>query len=286
MKYGVTKDYVLNLEVVLPTGEIIWTGANVLKNATGYNLTQLMIGSEGTLGIITKVVFRLIPHPSKDIVMLIPFKSAEQACEAVNSILHTGVRPSALEFMERDAIEWSAGYLNLEIDLPKDVEAHLLVEVDGNDLDLLSLDAEKIYEAVSGFDIYEPLFADSAQQKEDLWRIRRNVGHAVKSNSIYKEEDTVVPRAELPALIKEIKRISTKYNFKSVCYGHAGDGNLHVNIVRGNLSEKNGMKTFRKGLRNCSDIRFQWVVLSPENTVLDLFSVLILISQLERSSLN
>ncbi len=249
VKYGVTKDYVLNLEVVLPTGEIIWTGANVLKNATGYNLTQLMIGSEGTLGIITKVVFRLIPHPSKDIVMLIPFKSAEQACEAVNSILHTGVRPSALEFMERDAIEWSAGYLNLDLDLPKDVEAHLLVEVDGNDLDLLSLDAEKIYEAVSGFDIYEPLFADSAQQKEDLWRIRRNVGHAVKSNSIYKEEDTVVPRAELPALIKEIKRISTKYNFKSVCYGHAGDGNLHVNIVRGNLSEKEWNENIQEGIK-------------------------------------
>jgi glycolate oxidase len=238
VKYGVTKDYVLNLEVVLPTGEIIWTGANVLKNATGYNLTQLMIGSEGTLGIITKIVFKLIPYPTKDIVMLIPFRSLEQACEAVNAILISGIRPSALEFMERDAIEWSSKYLGLSISIPEDIKAHLLVEVDGNDMEMLLKDAEKIYEVVSKFDIDEPLLGDTVQQKEDLWKMRRNVGHAVKSNSIYKEEDTVVPRAELPVLIKGVKEIGVKYNFKSVCYGHAGDGNLHINIVKGDMSEE------------------------------------------------
>lgn len=238
VKYGVTKDYVLNLEVVLPTGEIIWTGANVLKNATGYNLTQLMIGSEGTLGIITKIVFKLIPYPTKDVVMLVPFRSLEQACEAVNAILISGLRPSALEFMERDAIEWSARYLGLNINIPDGIKAHLLVEVDGNDMEVLLKDAEKIYEVVSRFDIEEPLLGDNAQQKEDLWKMRRNVGHAVKANSIYKEEDTVVPRAELPTLIKGIKEIGSKHNFKSVCYGHAGDGNLHINIVKGEMSEE------------------------------------------------
>lgn len=249
VKYGVTKDYVLNLEVVLPTGEIIWTGANVLKNATGYNLTQLMIGSEGTLGVITKIVFRLIPYPSRDIVMLVPFRDLEQACEAVNAILIAGIRPSALEFMERDAIVWSARHLGLSLEVPESVKAHLLIEVDGNDTELLMKDAEKIYEVVGRFDIEEPLLGDSAQQKEDLWRMRRNVGHAVKSNSIYKEEDTVVPRAELPKLIAGVKEIGARYHFKSVCYGHAGDGNLHINIVKGDMSDEDWNVKVTEGIR-------------------------------------
>src|SRR5574343_41764 len=111
VKYGVTKDYVLNLEVVLPTGEIIWTGANVLKNSTGYNLTQLIVGSEGTLAVITKIVLRLIPAVKHDLLMLVPFRSAVDACEAVNAIFMAGYTPSVLEFMERDAIEWSMKYV-------------------------------------------------------------------------------------------------------------------------------------------------------------------------------
>jgi len=249
VKYGVTKDYVLNLEVVLPTGEIIWTGANVLKNATGYNLTQLMIGSEGTLGIITKIVFRLIPYPGKDVVMLVPFKSAEQACEAVNAVLLSGVRPSALEFMEKEAIEWSARALGITINVPDYIEAHLLIEVDGNDMDALLKDAEKIYEVVGRFDIDEPLLGETSQQKEELWKIRRNIGHAVKSNSIYKEEDTVVPRAELPKLLKGVKEIGKKYKFKSVCYGHAGDGNLHINIVKGDMTEEEWNTKLPEGIK-------------------------------------
>jgi glycolate oxidase len=249
VKYGVTKDYVLNLEVVLPTGEIIWTGANVLKNATGYNLTQLMIGSEGTLGIITKVVFRLLPYPPHDIVMLVPFRSAAQACEAVNAILLSGVRPSGLEFMERDAIEWSAKYLNISLTIPEDIKAHLLVEVDGSDMDNLFKDAEKIYEVLGNYDIGEPLLGDNSQQKADLWKLRRNVGHAVKSNSIYKEEDTVVPRAELPALLKGVKSIGDNYGFMSVCYGHAGDGNLHINIVKGNMSDQDWNVKVTEGIK-------------------------------------
>jgi glycolate oxidase len=238
VKYGVTKDYVLNLEVVLPTGEIIWTGANVLKNATGYNLTQLMIGSEGTLGIITKIVLRLIPLPSKDLVMLAPFASSEQACAAVSAIFRAGITPSALEFMERDAIRWTVDYLKLDMVLTDTDQAHLLIEVDGNDMDLLMKEAEKIYEVLQAFEVGEILMADSAQQKEDLWKLRRNVAHGVKANSIYKEEDTVVPRAALPALIKGIKEIGLKFGFESVCFGHAGDGNLHIFIIKGNLSEE------------------------------------------------
>ncbi|MBL6874519.1 MAG: FAD-binding protein [Flavobacteriales bacterium] len=238
LKYGVTKDYVLNLEVVLATGEVIWTGANVLKNSTGYDLTSLMIGSEGTLGIITKIVFKLIPLPTKDITMLVPFKSAEKACEAVSAIFMKGITPSALEFIERDAIDWTLKYSDIKMDIQEDIHAHLLIEVDGNDLDDLFTNCEKISNVLYDFECGEILLAESKEQKDRLWRLRRMVGEAVKSNSIYKEEDTVVPRAELANLLTGVKKIGQEYGFKSVCYGHAGDGNLHINIIKGDMSDQ------------------------------------------------
>lgn len=249
VKYGVTKDYVLNLEVVLPSGEIIWTGANVLKNSTGYNITQLMVGSEGTLGIITKAVFKLIPHPQYDLLMLVPFYSPEEACKAVSAIFRAGVIPSGLEFMERDALLWGAAYLNdNSIVIPENIQAHLLIELDGNDLDILYKECEKIVQVLENFNCDEILFAEDATQKEKLWKIRRIVGEAVKSQSIYKEEDTVVPRAELPKLLKGVKKIGSKYGFKSVCYGHAGDGNLHVNIIKENMSDEAWNNELPKGI--------------------------------------
>jgi len=254
LKYGVTKDYVLNLEVVLPTGEIIWTGANVLKNSTGYNLTQLLIGSEGTLGIITKIVFKLIPLPTKDITMLAPFSSAEQACEAVSAVFRAGITPSALEFIERDAIDWTIKYTDVEIQILEDVQAHLLIEVDGNDIDLLYKDCEKIAEVMEQFDCGEILLADSGGQKEQLWKLRRSVGEAVKANSVYKEEDTVVPRAELAKLLIGVKEIGAKYGFKSVCYGHAGDGNLHVNIIKGEMSDTDWNNKLTFGIREIFEL--------------------------------
>jgi glycolate oxidase len=250
VKYGVVKDYVLNLEVVLPSGDIIWTGANVLKNATGYNLTQLVVGSEGTLGIVTKAVLRLLPHPKYDLLMLVPFHSPENACAAVSAIFMAGYTPSAMEFMERDAIEWTMRYIdNTIVPMSDDVQAHLLIEVDGNDMEVLMKDMEGISEVVMQFGAGDILFADDAQQKSELWKMRRRVGEAVKANSIYKEEDTVVPRAELPVLLKGVKEIGARYGFKSVCYGHAGDGNLHVNIIRGDLTEDQWNGSLKEGIR-------------------------------------
>lgn len=238
VKYGTTKDYVLNLQVVLPTGELIWTAANTLKNSTGYNLTQLMIGSEGTLGIITKVVFRLLPYPQQNILMLVPFRQEEQAAEAVAAVFRAGIIPSGMEFMEREAIAWSSDYLKIPLTLPEDIKAHLLIELDGQDLDQLYREAEQVYGVLEGYDVGDILLADNATQKDELWRIRRNIGNSVRYNSVYKEEDTVVPRAELPTLLKGVKEIGARYGFKSVCYGHAGDGNLHVNIIRGELTDE------------------------------------------------
>jgi glycolate oxidase len=188
--------------------------------------------------VVTKIVLRLIPAVRERLLMLVPFRSAEEACRAVNAIFRAGYTPSALEFMERDAIEWAMRYVETSaIPLPEDIQAHLLIETDGNNRDQLYADMEAISNLLQQYDIGEILFADTHAQQELLWILRRRVGEAVKSHSIYKEEDTVVPRAELPALLHAVKRIGAAYGFRSVCYGHAGDGNLHVNIIRGELSE-------------------------------------------------
>ncbi len=238
VKYGVTKDYVLNLEVVLPTGDVIWTGANVLKNATGYNLTQLMVGSEGTLGIITKIVLRLLPHPTHDVLFLVPFYNANSACAAVPALFKAGIIPSGMEFMERDALLWAKSFTGDQtVPVAENHQAHLLIELDGFDEQQLMKEAEKLFTVLEAFETDEILFADSDAQKNALWNLRRKVGEAVKSQSVYKEEDTVVPRFQLPNLLSHVKKVGERYGFTSVCYGHAGDGNLHVNIIRGNLTD-------------------------------------------------
>ena len=256
VKYGVVKDHVLNLEVVLPNGEVIWTGSNTLKNSTGYNLTQLIVGSEGTLGIVTKIVLKLQPYPTQSLLMLVPFRSAESACAAVAAIFQAGVTPSGLEFMERNAIDWAVRYVGeTPVPIREEDAAHLLIEVDGFHLDSLYADCETITSVLAQYDAGEVFFADDDATKTTLWKLRRNVAHAVKRNSIYKEEDTVVPRAELPFLLKKVKETGAQYGFESVCYGHAGDGNLHVNILRGNLSDEDWNVSVPQGIREI----FQYV---------------------------
>ena len=233
VKYGVVKDYVLNLEVVLPTGEIIWTGANVLKNATGYNLTQLMVGSEGTLGLVTKIVLKLIPFPKHDLLMLVPFNNLEKAGEAVSAIFRAGFTPSALELVEINALKIVSKFVDSSIvPVTDEMEAHLIIELDGNHMDALMTEMEAIAALLTEYDCGEVFFADDAQQKEALWKLRRRVAEAVKIDGYTIEEDTVVPRAELPKLIKGVKELGKAYHFDVVCYGHAGDGNLHIRIKK------------------------------------------------------
>jgi glycolate oxidase len=233
VKYGVVKDYVLNLQVVLPTGDVIWTGANVLKNSTGYNLTQLVVGSEGTLGIVTKIVLKLLPHPKHDLLMLVPFNNLEKAGEAVSAIFRAGFTPSALELVEIDALKIVSKMMDsVAVPVTDDIAAHLIIEVDGNHLDTLMHEMEAIGELLLQFDCGDIFFADDAQQKAELWKLRRRVAEAVKLAGCTIEEDTVVPRAELPALIRGVKELGRQNNFEAVCYGHAGDGNLHIRIKK------------------------------------------------------
>lgn len=227
VKYGVTSQYVLNLEVVLPNGEIIWMGANTLKNSTGLNLTQLFVGSEGTLGIVTKAVLKVIPKPKEDISILIPFRNLYEACDAVSAIFHTGIHPSTVEFMEQRAIHAAIDFLE-EINIPveEDIQAHLLISFDEN----IDPELQKCVETVSQFDIGEILFAENQAEKDRIWLIRRRVAEIVKLNGYTIEEDTVVPRANLAKLVEAMHKLADENNFKVVCYGHAGDGNLHVRI--------------------------------------------------------
>lgn len=248
VKYGTTRDYILNLEVVLADGTIMWTGANTLKYSTAYNLTQLFIGSEGTLGIVTKIVCKLIPNPAMQYLMLVPFDSAEAACKAVAAVFKAGITPSAMEFMERSAMEWSIHYGAVDFKIEPHWNALLLVEVDGFNADVLMQECETLNAVFAAHGASDILFADAAEQKETLWKIRRKVGEAVKHNSTYKEEDTVVPRAALPELLREVKAIGKQFGFESVCYGHAGDGNLHVNIIKGNLSDEDWNVNLKEGI--------------------------------------
>lgn len=248
VKYGTTRDYILNLEVVLPNGEIIWTGANTLKNATGFSLTHLFIGSEGLLGVITKIVVKLVPKTQHELLMLAMFEKAEDAAIAVNKVLLSGVLPTGLELMEVSGVKIAAEATRTNFPIPNNVEFYLLIILDGNVQDELMLQAEQIFPILDENGAFEVLMPNNSEMAEDWWKVRRSIGETVKQQSIYKEEDTVVPRAYLPQLLTGVKEIGLKYGFRTVCYGHAGDGNLHVNILKDQLSDEQWDVEIPKGI--------------------------------------
>jgi glycolate oxidase len=238
VKYGITRDYVLNLEVVLPTGEIIWTGANTLKNSTGFSLTHLMVGSEGMLGIITKAVLKLIPKPTQELLLLAAFSDLEDCASAVNAVLLSKFKPCAIELMEKSGIEISMNATQTPFPIHENAEAYLLFAFDGFEGDDLFEQAEGIFEILDSFNALEILPSPNSDVAAQWWKVRRSIGETVKQISPYKEEDTVVPRSEMPLLLRKVKEIGERYGFQSVCYGHAGDGNLHVNILRNDLTDE------------------------------------------------
>ena len=237
VKYGITKDYVLAIEAVLPNGEIFTTGARVLKNVSGYNVTQLIIGSEGTLAVITKIFVRLVPITRIRKVVLVAFNTLEDAAAAVASIFQRGITPSALEFLERAAVQAAEERQGKKFP-NSTAAAQLLIEVDGNHEDALTEEITAIAEVVEKHNAADILLAEDRAKVEEVWALRRGIGEAVKGISAYKEEDTVVPRANLPQLVKGVKEICAKYGLTSICYGHAGDGNVHVNILKNTLDEE------------------------------------------------
>lgn len=229
VKYGVTRDYVLGLEVVLPTGEIINTGTQTMKGVVGYDLTKLMVGSEGTLGIVTKIILKLIPLPETTKTMLAVFVDMKDAAKTVSKIISSRIIPSTLEFIDRNCIKCVEDCLNIE--LPMDADAILLIEVDG-DRDLIEKEAAAIKNICLVHGAKEFRLANDKKESKELWKARRAISPSLaklKPNKI--NEDIVVPRSKIPDAITEIREIAERYNLTIANFGHAGDGNIHVNIM-------------------------------------------------------
>ncbi len=234
-KYGTTRSYVLGLEAVLADGALITPGGKNRKDATGYNLVQLLVGSEGTLAVVTAATLRLIARPAATLTMILPFPTLEAAAAAVERIFSDGFDPSACEIAERAALAAVARVETLPPELA-DAEAMLLVELDGGDAEALLGTATGIDTLAQALGASPALVADDAAGQRRLWQIRRRVGEAVKQLSVYKEADTVVPRAALAELVRAARAAAARQGLTAICYGHAGDGNLHVNLLRGELS--------------------------------------------------
>ena len=236
VKYGVTKDYVCGLEAVLPSGEIITCGGKLVKNVTGYNLIQLLIGSEGTLAVVTKIILRLVPLPKLRVDLLVPFNDFQAAANTVSDIIAQRIVPTTIEFMERDSVLASERYLGKEIPF-HDAVAQLLIQLDGNHQEAIDTDYEKVADICLENGALDVLVALKPRDRDRLWEARRAIIDALKKESpINHMEDVVVPRAEIPPLLKGIREIGERYAVRIVNFGHAGDGNVHVNVMKDDLS--------------------------------------------------
>ena len=234
VKYGVTHHYVCGVEAVLPSGEIINLGGKVVKDVVGYSLLQLLIGSEGTLAIITKVLLRLVPLPKERIDLLVPFDNFKTAAETVFAILKSRIVPTALEFMESDSILAVEKLTEKEVPF-HDAAAHLLITLDGNNRDALELEAEELGEMCLERGAIEVLVADDSQIRDKLWDARRKIIEALQNLSPFHEMDTQdisVPRDTLPEALSRIKEVGARHGLQIISFGHSGDGNIHVNIIK------------------------------------------------------
>ncbi len=230
VKYGVTSNYVMGLEVVLADGTVLNTGGKAIKNVTGYNLTQLLIGSEGTLGIITKVLLRVIPMPKVRNTLQLMFTSLDDACATIHGTLQAGVVPAAAEVMDKTSIGAVARHRKLDID--PTTEACVVIEVDADDEGGLARQAAQIEAVARKFNVSEVRIAKSPEEAEEIWTMRRSMGPAVGAMAPDRlGEDISVPRNEFPEIVRRIRKIAEKYNLKIAVYGHAGDGNLHPSVL-------------------------------------------------------
>jgi glycolate oxidase len=232
VKYGTTKDYLRGLEIVLPTGEIITLGGKIHKNATGYNIMGIMIGSEGTLAIITKILLKLIPLPKFRVDLLIPFKDFNKASAAINKIFDTSIIPVNIEFIEKKAIEALKAYMKEEFPF-SEAGAHLMVGVDGNTKEIVEKNYETIGETCLEAGAIDVFVADTPQTKERLWKARRSLHDALEEKSrIMEREDVAVPLKKIPELLTFVHSLAESSGLEIVPFGHAGDGNVHINILK------------------------------------------------------
>ena len=234
VKYGVTRHYVCGLEAVMASGEIVRMGGKLVKDVTGYDLMQLLIGSEGTLAVVTRIVLRLIPLPKERVDLLVPFNDFLSASRAVAGIIKSRIVPTAMEFMGRDSILAVEKLSGKEVPF-HEAEAHLLITLDGNDKTAIDAEVERVGELCLANGAVDVLIADSAKMRDKLWAARRQIIEALQHLSpdrIMDTQDLCVPRARIPELLARIREIADRHAMKIVCFGHAGDGNVHVNVIK------------------------------------------------------
>jgi glycolate oxidase len=235
VKYGTTMHYVCGLEAVLPSGDIITCGGKLVKNVTGYNMVQLLIGSEGTLAIVTKIILRLLPLPKEQIDLLVPYDDFQAAADTVSAIIAQRIVPTTIEFMERDSMLAVERLLEREVPF-HDAAAHLLIQLDGNRREQVDADMEIVGDLCLQHGARDVLVARDRPTRDRLWEARRKIIEALKHASpINHMEDVVVPRSEIPPLLKGVREIAQVHGVRIISFGHAGDGNVHVNVLKDDL---------------------------------------------------
>lgn len=258
VKYGCTRDYVRAMTVVLPTGEIIRLGAPVSKSSTGYSLIHLMIGSEGTLGIITELTLKVIPAPKETISLIVPFENLEDCIGAVPKIFMAGLKPQALEFMEKEIVLSSERYLGKNV-FPKEVDgvdigAYLLITFDGDKLELLEELSEQAAEVVLEEGAVDVLVADTPVKKKEAWEARSTFLEAIEAETKLLDEcDVVVPVNQIPSYLSFVKSLENRYDFSIKSFGHAGDGNLHIYTCANEMEEE----AFKRQVAEFMDIIYK-----------------------------
>ena len=229
-KYGTTKRYVLGLEAVLPTGEVIDTGSKAVKNVVGYDLTQLLVGSEGTLAIITRIILRLVPKPPTQATLLGLFDSIESAVHAVSALIRLRAVPAAIELVDKDSLEAVHEYLGQKV-VPREANAALIIEVDGSE-SAVEDEMSRVVRGCEEAGAVGVVRADTASEREQIWSLRRQLSLALRATGLLKiNHDVVVPRGRVPELFGAVADLKREHQLRIACFGHAGDGNIHVNIM-------------------------------------------------------
>jgi glycolate oxidase len=237
VRYGVTRDYILGMEMVLPDGEIITLGGKTVKTSSGYSLLQLMIGSEGTLGILTKLIVKLIPEPKESVSLLIPFDDLDNCINAVPSVLACGCEPTAVEFMEREVIATAETYLGKQFP-DSSADAYLLVRLDGASDEALNPSIEALTDTLLSLGARDVLLADTDDRKESIWNPRGAFLEAINNSTPSMDEcDVVVPRDKIAQFVRKSIEIGKENSIRLCSFGHAGDGNLHIYVCKDDLSE-------------------------------------------------
>ena len=238
VRYGVTRDYVLGMEVVLASGEILTLGGKNVKTSSGYSLLDLMVGSEGTLGILTKLTVKLIPEPGANVSLLIPFADLESCIGAVPAVLGCGCEPTAVEFMEREVIACAEEYLGKQFP-DSSADAYLLVRLDGESREGLKAGMERLTDLALRIGAKDVLLADTEERKESIWNARGAFLEAIKNSTSEMDEcDVVVPRERIPAFVRRSVAVGREAGVRVCSFGHAGDGNLHIYVCRDDMESQ------------------------------------------------